>query len=106
MPSTKPRLFINGYGVADVAYEDPNVNMGTAVDLAGYTSGSPYTTPSDGYATAFVSGSGTSYLYVGQGMLLATNNSDIVSAVYVKKGQKLWCSLSGGGKAQFKPFVE
>lgn len=75
----------------------------SAVDISGYTSGSPYTAPSDGYA--FVQARADTGNGVGQISLLSANNSGMChivvdggtgqienNSIFVRKGIKLSCA--------------
>ena len=78
--------------------------LGSAVDLAGYSSSNKYVCPSDGYVTVFVTGSGTAIANLGSNLISCTDNGNIAIPVFVRKGQEVYPTLSGGGKCSFYGF--
>ena len=78
--------------------------MGTGVDLSGYTSSNKYVCPSDGYVTVYVSVTGTAIAHLGGSVISCTNNGDVAIPTFVRKGQEVYPTLTGGGGCSFYAF--
>lgn len=101
-PTTTDKTII---GAINELHADITENeLGTAVDLADYTSSNKFVCPSDGYVMVFVTGSGTSIAHLGSNMIACTNDGDVAIPTFVRKGQQVYATLTGGGKCSFYAF--
>ena len=103
VPTTTDQTIIGAINEINARVSDNDI--GTAVDLTSYnTAGNKYTCPSDGYVNVFIIGTGTSIAHLGSNMIACTNDGDVAVPVFVRKGQQVYVTLTGGGKASFYPF--